>query len=158
MSRLHNRVSTPRGNAPCVVGAILAVLVSTTMAAGAAERDAWIAALREARDRDPSRDAAGAVDGIIDGGYNFHTAERGEQPWWRVDLGKSVTLDRVVIWNRVSLWQRARTITVSVSDDARTWREVYRHDGSQFLGFKTGKPLTISLDGESGAPPASAPP
>jgi len=47
--------------------------------------------------------AALAIDGKTDGDYAqksvSHTAA-GDNPWWEVDLGKAVTLDRVAIWNR----------------------------------------------------------
>ena len=32
-------------------------------------------------------DAAGAVDGVKDGKYAFHTGSE-PNPWWQVDLGK----------------------------------------------------------------------
>ena len=41
------------------------------------------------------QDAAGGCDGIKDGTYGFHT-DQGERPWWQVDLGESLPLDRVV--------------------------------------------------------------
>ena len=44
-------------------------------------------------------DAAGAVDGVKDGKYTFHTGLEAN-PWWQVDLGQSLPLDRVVIYNR----------------------------------------------------------
>lgn len=109
---------------------------------------AWLKELWQARAKDPSRDAAGAVDGIIDGGYNFHTSEE-DNPWWQVDLEKRIPLDHVTIWNRVSLWERARTITVKLSDDGEIWRVVYKHDGSEFYGYNKGEPLTVNLQGET---------
>jgi formylglycine-generating enzyme required for sulfatase activity len=110
--------------------------------------DAWIEALRVARDRGPDRDACGANDGVIDGSFAFHTLHE-DNPWWQVDLEKSTALDRVVIYNRVSLWDRAKTITVKLSDDGEAWREVYRHDGKPFYGHNDGKPLEVSLKDQS---------
>ncbi|MFP6694625.1 MAG: DUF1553 domain-containing protein, partial [Pirellulales bacterium] len=45
-----------------------------------------------------------AIDGNTDGDYHAaksttHTAEA-DNPWWEVDLGKSVVIDRIGIWNR----------------------------------------------------------
>ncbi len=111
-------------------------------------RAAWTHAIRKAYEKDPSRDAAGGVDGVIDGGFAFHTSKE-LAPWWQVDLAESDPLDRIVIFNRVGLWERARTITVHLSDDGNTWNEVYRHDGSEFYGHEKGEPLTVALDGES---------
>ena len=45
-------------------------------------------------------DAAGAVDGVKDGKYAFHTGYEAN-PWWQVDLGKEVKLDRIVVYNRL---------------------------------------------------------
>ncbi|MFG0252698.1 MAG: discoidin domain-containing protein, partial [Phycisphaerales bacterium JB038] len=112
-------------------------------------RDAWIQELRAARSKDPAQDAHGAVDGVIDGGFAFHTNQQ-QSPWWQVDLGVAQALDRVQIWNRVGLWERARTITVLLSTDGAEWREVYRHDGSVFKGHESGGPLKVDLKGASG--------
>ena len=38
----------------------------------------------------PCDDAAGACDGVKDGGAGFHT-ELQDQPWWQVDLGGATT-------------------------------------------------------------------
>ena len=45
-------------------------------------------------------DAAGAVDGVKDGKYAFHTNQE-PNPWWQVDLGESVPIARVVVYNRL---------------------------------------------------------
>jgi len=48
-------------------------------------------------------DARRAIDGNTDGDYNknsvSHTKSE-DNPWWEVDLGKVVAIDRVVLWNR----------------------------------------------------------
>jgi len=45
-------------------------------------------------------DAAGAVDGVKDGRYGFHTAAE-PNPWWQVDLGRASEIARVVVFNRL---------------------------------------------------------
>ena len=45
-------------------------------------------------------DAAGAVDGVKNGQWGFHTQHE-PNPWWQVDLQAPVQLDRVVLWNRL---------------------------------------------------------
>ena len=45
------------------------------------------------------QDAAGGCDGIREGTYGFHT-NRDANPWWHVDLGQLLSLDRVAIYNR----------------------------------------------------------
>ncbi|MDD5390300.1 MAG: discoidin domain-containing protein [Gallionellaceae bacterium] len=93
-------------------------------------------------------DPQGAVDGVINGSYGFHTNNEAN-PWWQVDLGAPYPLTEARIHNRIdSNPERARTLQVMLSDDGRNWRTVYRHNGSIF-GGKDGKPLVVSLKGES---------
>lgn len=96
----------------------------------------------------PRDDAAGGCDGVKDGGPGFHT-EKQDQPWWRVDLGKSQPVARVVIWNRTECADRAARLQISFSDDARRWTIVYRHDGSVFHGFTDNKPLSVEFTNQA---------
>jgi hypothetical protein len=47
----------------------------------------------------PEQDAVGGVDGHIDGLWGFHTAHEAG-PWWHVDLGRSLPIERVLLYNR----------------------------------------------------------
>jgi cytochrome c553 len=77
-------------------------------------------------------DAAGAVDGVVNEPWGFHT-DVGESPWWQVDLQALVKLDRVVIHNRGQGFQeRAAALKVLVSQDGQSWQEAYGHDGRAF--------------------------
>ncbi|MCU0961839.1 MAG: discoidin domain-containing protein [Pirellulaceae bacterium] len=89
-------------------------------------------------------DAAGGCDGVIDGRYGFHTAEE-ERPWWQVDLGTSLPLERIVIYNRGDgVSQRAAHLQVRVSDNGQDWRTLYEHDGTVFWGFGDQQPLCVT--------------
>lgn len=95
----------------------------------------------------PESDAAGAVDGVINGQWGFHTALEAE-PWWQVDLGQTAVVDRVVLYNRSAPFaDRASRIRVLVSDTGNSFRQVYAHDGSVFHGHADQKPLTVQLQG-----------
>jgi hypothetical protein len=95
----------------------------------------------------PEDDAVGAVDGIINGEWGFHT-EREAQPWWQVDLGDALAIDRVVIWNRCEgSAERTAQITVLLSGDANTWVTAYVHDGTPFQGFADQQPLVVPIGG-----------
>jgi hypothetical protein len=94
----------------------------------------------------PEEDAAGGCDGVIDGKWGFHT-ENEDRPWWQVDLGKSVALDRIVLYNRSDLAQRNARIIVLLSDDAKQFHQAYQHDGTVFYGHSDQKPLSVALDG-----------
>ncbi|MCX8155099.1 MAG: discoidin domain-containing protein [Verrucomicrobiae bacterium] len=94
-------------------------------------------------------DAAGGCDGVINGGWGFHTGEDAT-PWWQVDLQQIYSLGQVVIWNRTDAAERARELELYLSLDGQQWRRVYAHDGRVFKGHADRKPLDIKLNGERG--------
>ena len=89
-------------------------------------------------------DASGAVDGIVDGSYGFHT-DLEPSPWWQVDLQQIVPIDRIVVYNRCDgdVHDRASRIQTLISEDGEHWHSVYRHDGTPFFGQVDDKPLVI---------------
>ena len=92
-------------------------------------------------------DAAGAVDGVKDGKWGFHT-DFENNPWWQVDLGRPTKLDHVVVYNRCdALSERNSRLLVLLSTDGRQFRQVYQHNGTVFYGATDGKPLTVKLGG-----------
>ena len=93
----------------------------------------------------PEEDAPGACDGERSGKYGFHTG-RDQDPWWQIDLLKPTALEEVLIYNRCDgSAQRATHLRVLLSDDGRTWRVAYRHDGSLFFGRPGTRPLSVKL-------------
>jgi hypothetical protein len=94
-----------------------------------------------------AQDAGGGCDGVIDGGYGFHTAEQ-DDPWWQVDLGRTATLDRIVIYNRGDgVSARAARLRILLSDNGNDWTLLYEHDGTVFLGFADQQPLSVDAAG-----------
>ena len=93
-------------------------------------------------------DALGAVDGVKDGKWGFHTGNEA-QPWWQVDLGDVVQLARVVVYNRCDGGVGARAIGIMLltSTDGKTWTESYRHDGAAFGGQPDNNPLVVPMNG-----------
>ena len=81
----------------------------------------------------PAQDALGGCDGIKDGTFGFHTQQE-RDPWWQVDLGQTYTLERLVAYNREEIAGRAGRMKVLVSQDGETFRQVYQHNGTAFLG------------------------
>jgi len=100
----------------------------------------------------PAADAAGGVDGVKTGLWGFHTQNQ-RDPWWRVDLGKSRPIGKLVLWNRCdaggAMTTRAARIMILLSDDAKRWRKAYQHDGTAFGGVRCKKPLTVKLENQS---------
>lgn len=96
-----------------------------------------------------AEDAGGGCDGVKNGRWGFHTASGETDPWWQVDLGRDLKLDRIVVFNRVDRGTAPRTknLVVSVSSEgaAEKFREVYRHSGEPFFGVNGGEPLAVDL-------------
>jgi hypothetical protein len=94
-----------------------------------------------------AQDAAGGCDGVIDGRFGFHVASGEQDPWWQVDLGRTATLDRIVIHNRTDggAASRTRNIRVLLNESGKDseFELVYQHDGRVFYG--ADKALTVSL-------------
>jgi hypothetical protein len=130
------------------------VVVSLSCAAGFAPAAAYAAInlalnkpAQESSSSEWSRpnDAQGAVDGVKNGGYGFHTAQEAS-PWWQVDLQQEYRLREIRIFNRGDCCpERARTIRVLLSADGMNFSPAYNHDGSTF----TGTPLVVPLDGRT---------
>jgi len=92
--------------------------------------------------------AQGAVDGVKNRSYGFHT-NREKDPWWQVDLGSVKQLTEIRIFNRLECCaDRARTIQVFLSDDGIKWMRIYAHNGSVF-GERDGEPLSVKVKGNS---------
>lgn len=90
------------------------------------------------------KDAQGAVDGIKNGSYGFHTNYE-QNPWWQVDLGQVRSLTKIVIYNRLDYErQRSRTLRILLSNNGVDWQIVYAHNGTIF-GGTDGHPLSVSL-------------
>lgn len=95
------------------------------------------------------KDAQGAVDGVKDGGFGFHTNDE-LNPWWQVDLGTDCTIDKVVVYNREDCCsERARTISVMLSSDGVNFQMAYTHNGSVFGGVMSNRPLTVPMNNMS---------
>jgi len=95
----------------------------------------------------PAEDARGGCDGVKTGRWGFHT-ENEPNPWWQVDLGRSTSIDRVVLYNRCdSTAARTARIMILLSADGRTFQQAYQHDGHTFYGYTDKKPLVVSLHG-----------
>lgn len=92
-------------------------------------------------------DAAGAVDGIKDGKYAFHTNLEAN-PWWQVDLGEVRPIARLVVFNRLDYapgLHNADHLEVLTSDDGTQWTLRYQNGGKHFGGITGAPPLDIAF-------------
>ncbi|MBM4047127.1 MAG: hypothetical protein FJ279_18650, partial [Planctomycetes bacterium] len=91
-------------------------------------------------------DAAGAVDGVKNGKYAFHTAHE-PNPWWQVDLGRATPIARIVVFNRLDYapgLHNADNLIVLTSDDGRAWTQRHANKGQHFGGVSGAKPLEVA--------------
>ena len=95
-------------------------------------------------------DSQGAVNGKKTGGFGFHT-DLEESPWWMVDLGLSVPISRVDVYNREDCCsERSRSLSIELSHDGVQFTRVYG-GFNHFGGALTNRPLSIRLNNEFGA-------
>lgn len=90
-------------------------------------------------------DAAGAVDGVKNGKYAFHT-DRKPNPWWQVDLEQQLPIGRIVVYNRLDYapgLHNADNLLVLTSDNGQDWTLRYDNQGKFFGGVGRGEPLTV---------------
>ncbi len=93
-------------------------------------------------------DAAGAVDGTKDGKHAFHT-DKEANPWWQVDLGRPVSIGRVVVFNRLDYQpglHNADNLLILASDDGKQWRQVHDNQRRHFGGVSGAPPLTVTFE------------
>ncbi len=101
----------------------------------------------------PDDDAAGAVNGLIDGTGKFHT-DLDDQPWWQVDLSDLCGITEVRIFNRMeqpAVAERASKLVIEVGLKRDSLIEVYRRETDEPFGGIDGNPLifkpTIPIPG-----------
>ena len=93
-------------------------------------------------------DAAGAVDGVKNGLYAFHTAQE-PNPWLQINLAQPTSISRIVVYNRLDYapgLHNADTMRIFVSDDAQNWTLIHDCAGEHFGGISGEKPLDISFE------------
>jgi hypothetical protein len=72
----------------------------------------------------PDQDAAGAVNGHINGKRKFHTDIENE-PWWQVDLEGFATIRKIVVYNTTDpVAFRFKNFRLSVSIDGAAWIDI----------------------------------
>jgi hypothetical protein len=80
-------------------------------------------------------EASHAIDGNTDGRWESrsvtHTEAKEETSWWEVDLGRTVPVDKVVLWNRTDgdLETRMKGYVVRLLDEARKSVDFQKSDG-----------------------------
>jgi len=111
--------------------------------------DDWLKSL--AQPLTTQSDAAGAVDGVKDGKYAFHTGHQ-PNPWWQVDLGAVTPIARIVVFNRLDYapgLHNADNLRILTSDDGTNWTLRHDNKGRHFGGITGAKPLEVIFkDGE----------
>jgi len=94
-------------------------------------------------------DARGGCDGIKDGKYAFHTSQE-PNPWWQVDLGQVMPLNRIVVFNRLDYaagLHNADNLRILTSEDGNQWTLRHENQGKHFEGIRGAPPLEVRFDG-----------
>jgi hypothetical protein len=91
-----------------------------------------------------SNDAQGAVNGVKDGKWGFHTNAE-PNPWWQVDLLSPMTIGEIRLFNRLDIPERANNLQVMVSATGGDWQTVFVHSGAPF-GGADGRPLVARFN------------
>lgn len=92
-----------------------------------------------------NEDANGAVDGIIDGKWGFHT-DNEPNPFWTIDLGEPVSIAKIRLYNRCdSFGERNRSLIALVSEDGEVFTPIWQNDGTMFYGATDAQPLEVDL-------------
>ncbi len=87
-----------------------------------------------------AQDAAGAVNGRVDGVRKFHTGFEAN-PWWQVDLGQVTTIRQIKIFNTTDETAfRFSNFSLGVSIDGDVWAEVIRKEDDVMVGGYTTAP------------------
>jgi hypothetical protein len=93
-------------------------------------------------------DGHGAVDGVINGQFGFHT-NNDPNPWWQVDLGGEAGITEIIVYNRLDCCaERSRTMSALISDDGQNWTPIFQNPGTVF-GGQDGNPLHIPVNGNA---------
>ncbi len=91
-------------------------------------------------------DASGAVDGVKNGLYAFHTGGDAN-PWWQVDLGARQRIAKIVVYNRLDYapgLHNADNLLILTSDDGVNWTPRHQNHGF-FGGVAMAPPLTVEF-------------
>jgi len=95
-----------------------------------------------------AQDALGAVDGIKNGKYGFHT-DRTANPWWQIDLEKVTPIAKILVYNRLDYapgLHNADTMQILVSDDSEQWKQIHDCAGKHFGGMNDLGPLNLPFE------------
>jgi len=99
-------------------------------------------------------DASGAVDGVKNGKYAFHTGHE-PNPWWQVDLGTRQPVAKIVVYNRLDYapgLHNADNLIILTSDDERRWTLRHDNKGKHFGGITGAKPLVVEFKPDPAQP------
>ncbi len=105
-------------------------------------------------------EASRAIDGNKDSDWNkggqTHTSNSGQKnPWWELDLGQAMDIEKIAIWNRSGFEGRLNGFTLSLLDTDR--KVVFRVEAvaapqAMEIDVKTGKSTYLSYNGKPGSP------
>jgi hypothetical protein len=85
------------------------------------------------RSQKRQEEARGANNGDLHTPDGCHTSEE-DGPWWEVDLGSEIIVERVVVYNRQECAYRLRYFSLLASTDGKQWHSFYRRNDPKTFG------------------------
>ena len=87
-----------------------------------------------------------AVNGVKNGKHSFHRKKE-VNPWWQVDLKEICLLTEIRVYNQVdNCSDRARTLIILLSLDAKNWEQVYLNNQNYIFGGIDSRPLIVQIN------------
>jgi FkbM family methyltransferase len=83
-------------------------------------------------------------DGDIAFPRKFFCTKREREPWWKVDLGATVPIKKIFLFDWVAQIKRSESLIVDVSNDDKNYEVVYDRLEQPVLVDRTGKPLNAA--------------
>jgi putative membrane-bound dehydrogenase-like protein len=89
------------------------------------------------------------------GGQTHTTNDGSKQPWWELDLGRPVAVEKVGIWNRAGFENRLDGFTLTLLDaDRKPVFELTKLAAPEVvqIDIQSGKPAYLAFDGKASGP------
>jgi hypothetical protein len=91
-----------------------------------------------------------ATDGRTDGDYTKHSVtqtESGDDPWWEIDLGATMPVERVMVWGRTGAEATPGGLRVTALDENRqpVWEQTNRAAPNPSRAFVLSDPVELKL-------------
>jgi hypothetical protein len=122
-----------------LVGAVAAALLMYAVVLLASPEDLALRRTATSSSKEWETEPSGAVDGVKNGRFGFHSAEE-DQPWLAIDLGGPCSIRKVKVYGRGDCCHdQSIPLALEISDDGHTYRKI----GERSEAFSEKEPWTV---------------